>query len=67
MSFADCWVINPEFAKGYVKSIVDVGGRAFVYVPDLGVLCTIADTYPTNKEVIRGGEAVRALGLQEKS
>lgn len=67
MSFYDCWVINPEFAKGFDKEIIDIGGRPHVYVPELGILCTIADTYPSGKEALRGGDVVRELGKQEKA
>jgi len=62
MSDSTCWVINPEFAKGFKKIVLDIGGHPYVYVEELGILCTIADTYSHKSECIRGKEAVAELG-----
>jgi len=67
MAGANCWVINPEFAKGYKKQVLDIGGIAHVFVEELGVLCTIADTYADKRDCLRGKEAVLELGSYSKT
>jgi len=66
MAEGNCWVINSEFAKGFKKQILDIGGQPHVFVEELGVLCTIADTYTKKSDCIRGKDAIAEYGLASK-
>lgn len=61
MADADCMAVNPTWHDGHNLELVFTTGPVKVICKDCLVHATVADTYDTKQEIVRGREAVRAF------